>query len=168
MSLQIILLTHEREVDRPTNTGRLALEMYPDTCRRIVWSRVAPDPLLMGITKQPDTWLLFPADDTVMVEVNNSTSDFYSNNQSIQVIILDATWQEARKMYRQSPYLNQIKRLNFTSVANSQYALRRNQVAGGLCTVECVAQLMSDAGRTADSEQLTQALAMMPTQRAKA
>ncbi len=166
MHLQITLLTHEREVDRPTNTGCIALAQLPHICRRIVWSRVEPDDSLLSLAAQSNTWLLFPASERQPdPELHYSQPSFFAQHASVNIIILDATWQEANKMFRQSPYLKQLKRLSFSDIAPSNYVLRRNQVAGGLCTLECVAQLMADAGCQQDAQQLHQALTEMPTSR---
>lgn len=63
------------------------------------------------------------------------------SNASLELIILDATWQRARKMYRQSPYLQQMPTWQFCHAPASQFARRRNQVEGGWCTAEMIAMV---------------------------
>lgn len=65
-----------------------------------------------------------------------------------QVVILDATWQEARKMLRQSPYLKTAARVSLPPLMpESAFILRRNQQEGGLCTAECIIALWRQCGR---------------------
>ncbi|WP_345883756.1 DTW domain-containing protein [Shewanella algae] len=62
------------------------------------------------------------------------------------LVILDATWQEAGKMYRQSPYLQSLARVELQTEQDSAFRLRRNQRQGGLCTLECIAAVWQDLG----------------------
>lgn len=57
-------------------------------------------------------------------------------------IILDGTWQEARKIVNRSPYLQDLPKVMLNSSAPSRYTLRRNQKEQGLCTAECVIELL--------------------------
>lgn len=62
------------------------------------------------------------------------------------LVILDATWQEAGKMYRQSPYLQSLARVELQAEQGSAFRLRRNQRQGGLCTLECIAAVWQNLG----------------------
>lgn len=171
--MKIVLLTHERELSRPTNTGRLALANFPEHCKQVTWSRVNPDSALKQSCETGQALLMFPAKD----ETNNDTEEVvtatkptwtsYSGLEQIeaaeqkQIIILDATWQEARKMMRQSPYLQQADRLALSSAGDSSYQLRRNQLEGGLCTIECVQLLFRQAGMLKQAEQLEVAYTLL-------
>lgn len=174
--MQIILLTHEREVDRSTNTGGLALELVPELCRRIIWSRVSPDVELVAKLASGEAKLLFPKqtqeynlgpevnsseqENMGSIEANDGTAQLVTENalndseQALvaeelpeMLVILDGTWQEARKMYRQSPYLKQASTCYLEQEAKSNYQLRRNQLEGGLCTVECVMAILKLMGK---------------------
>lgn len=63
-AMKIILLTHERELSRKTNTGQLALAAFPEEVKSIVWSRTAPDNDLVAMLASQQAKLLFPAIDT--------------------------------------------------------------------------------------------------------
>ncbi|WP_081248454.1 tRNA-uridine aminocarboxypropyltransferase [Shewanella baltica] len=170
-AMQIILLTHERELSRKTNTGQLALAAFPEEVKSIVWSRTAPDNDLVAMLASQQAKLLFPASDTepaVPIDQNALDTDLaestLSNAQALlapaqstliaaqrmpnQVVILDATWQEARKMLRQSPYLKTAARVSLPPLMpESAFILRRNQQEGGLCTAECIIALWRQCGR---------------------
>jgi DTW domain-containing protein YfiP len=54
-------------------------------------------------------------------------------------ILLDGTWDEARKMFRKSPYLNHLPVLSLQPEQTSRYRLRRAQRSNHLCTAEVAA-----------------------------
>lgn len=172
--MNVILLTHEREVERLTNTGALALKAYPQWCRRVIWSRVRPDDTLLQLLQQPDVAVLYPAvaaetpvggesGDTQSIEPQPSGS--YLAERPETLVIIDATWQEARKMIRQSPYLQQANKFALPEVHTSKFKLRRNQVDGGLCTLECIIRLCSLKGLCAEAEYLEQVFVSMNERR---
>lgn len=72
-------------------------------------------------------------------------------------VILDATWQLAHKMYRQSPYLQQMPSVMLKSSQPSLYALRRNQRQQGWCTAESVALLLRALGQHGAAAAVTSA-----------
>lgn len=179
--MKIILLTHERELNRASNTATLALNAYPTLCKRVLWARKAPDAWLMEHLSLGRTALLYPQTEENTSEesisraqaVNESPNLSQSPNQSPaqdatlpqdaaqevaqkaalklgkplnSLVILDATWQEAGKMYRQSHYLQSLARVELQAEQGSAFRLRRNQRQGGLCTLECIAAVWQDLG----------------------
>lgn len=131
--MKIYLLSHPRELKKPTNTGRIVKECLPTAVEIIPWRRTEPPEEIIELIDGNDIALLFPAtgDDAA-----GSWSDF--NN----FIILDATWQEARKMYNRSPYLQRAGRISLGITEPSRYQLRRNQIEHGLSTAECAIELL--------------------------
>lgn len=130
--MKIFLLTHERELVRPSNTGVLAQSVAPEIVERIVWARNTPDTSLLDAINHENTVLLYPVDDADAAPIES-----FEN-----IILLDATWQEARKMFNKSPYLKSLPRAHIKPRQISQYQLRRNQPEGGLCTAECVVEIL--------------------------
>lgn len=130
--MKIFLLTHERELLRPSNTGVLAQSIAPELIERIMWARNAPNLALLNVINHENTVLLYPADDADDAQIES-----FEN-----IILLDATWQEARKMFNKSPYLKNLPRAHIKPRQVSQYQLRRNQSEGGLCTAECVVEIL--------------------------
>ncbi|GIU44693.1 DTW domain-containing protein [Shewanella sairae] len=166
--MHVILLTHEREATRQTNTGTIALNCLPEHCERIMWSRVSPSQKLLDKLAEPQTALLFPSDGKAMLKSNvdsDETADEEgsADNRNISpavlpttLVILDATWQEARKMLRQSPYLKTARTFSLDNTPSSQFNLRRNQVEGGLCTLECIIELFKRADMLSEANLLTE------------
>lgn len=130
--MKIFLLTHERELLRATNTGDLAKNVAPEIVERITWTRNTPNPSLLDAINHENTVLLYPVDDADTAPIES-----FEN-----IILLDATWQEARKMFNRSPYLQDLPKAHLQPRQVSQYQLRRNQPEGGLCTAECVVEIL--------------------------
>ena len=130
--MKIFLLTHERELLRATNTGALATKVLPEIVERIIWARNTPNPALLSAINHGNTVLLYPTDDSDVAPIDAFET----------IILLDATWQEARKMFNKSPYLKNLPRAQIKPRQASQYQLRRNQPEGGLCTAECVMEIL--------------------------
>ena len=142
--MKIILLTHQRELDRKTNTGTLALKHCGDIVERVTWERRNPDQALLEAIERGEAALVYPAGDSTPARLE----DFP------QLILIDATWQEARKIYNRSPYLKAAPRVVLEADAASSYRLRRNQPDGGLCTAECVIEILRQHGEDAAADRL--------------
>ncbi len=142
------LITHDKEFDKPTNTGKLIQAMMPDT-RLFNWSRTAPDEQLVSLLDDPayQPVLLFPAEYAVEVQSEKPCwSRQAMDGRKVAFIIIDATWQQARKMYRQSPYLQNLDLLSLKPEEPSIYSLRRNRQSQHLCTAEVAAQALEQLG----------------------
>lgn len=147
------LLTHPREISRPSNTGRLLLQAAPALgldVQRVIWHRTAPEPLLQALCARAEAVLLYPgaATDAEAGALPTAYAHF---------VLLDGTWQESAKMLRQSPYLQQAPRLSLPPQP-SRYQLRANQRPGSLCTLESLAALLLQLNQPAQAAQLQLAL----------
>ncbi len=104
--IEFCLLTHETEFNKPTNTGRLITDCLPNA-RVFKWHRTEPDPNLLAYIANPNYqhWLVFPTDDPL--HLNRVTcfesEEVIDTDKTHSFILLDATWQQAAKMFRRSP-----------------------------------------------------------------
>ena len=69
-------------------------------------------------------------------------------------VLLGATWPEARKMFRKSPYLDKLPVLSLQSEQLSRYRLRRSQRDAHFCTSEVGALCLELAGETLAAQTL--------------
>jgi len=69
-------------------------------------------------------------------------------------VLLDATWPEARKMFRKSPYLDRLPVLSLQSDQLSNYKLRRSQRDAHFCTSEVAAMCLSLGGEALAAQAL--------------
>ena len=69
-------------------------------------------------------------------------------------VLLDATWPEARKMFRKSPYLDRFPVLSLQPDHLSRYQLRRSRRGDHFCTSEVASLCLELAGDTLASQVL--------------
>lgn len=151
--LALSLLTHDNELQRSTNTGRWLLDALPD-CRRYQWKRNAERPEWISKLNHSSNvpLLLFPSPGSIPLDV--ALKEVRSGQCSPHFIVIDATWQEAKKIERKSPWLDHVKRVSFTPSQASNYQLRRNQKTENLCTLEVVIELLVRIKEEENSKQL--------------
>ena len=162
--MRLYLLTHERELHKATNTGRLVLEFLADEAELIVWRRTEPDPAIVKACSTGMAALLYPSSEMYPnsesesesePEKTQALSDEFVVDGSIDTfVVIDATWQEARKIYNKSPYLQAAQKISLSSQDPSLYKLRRNQKPGGLSTAESVMKLLTMQNRHEASAKL--------------
>lgn len=140
--LEIALLLHENEPDRPTSTSKIIQKSLPN-CQSYIWQRKAPPTILIERIQDPDVdcWLLFPADRPELLPRKKQFPNTASNKRTL-VIVPDGTWKEVRKIIRKSPWLDKLPLLAFDPQTPSRYDLRRNPDADHLCTAETVIELL--------------------------
>lgn len=153
--LQLALLTHENEFTRETNTGHWLAQSLPH-CHRYRWSRVSPPEDLLQQLANPNVtpYLIFPSE--MSVDIGTQWQSSAHCPSQVLFIILDGTWQEARKMWRQSPWLHTLPQVHITPNQESIYKLRRNQDSGHLCTLEVGCELLKAVGESHHAQALHQ------------
>lgn len=148
--IEFCLLTHETEFNKPTNTGRLIEDCLSNT-RLYKWHRTEPDQKLLDYIANPNyrQWLVFPTDDPVHLHritcFEPEEIKTTGTGKTDSFILLDATWQQAAKMFRRSPYLNHLPIISMAPGQGSQYTLRRKSRDHHLCTVEIASELLNMA-----------------------
>lgn len=153
--MKIVLLTHERELEKKTNTGTLVREVLADDCELVIWRRKEANETLLKLLVSQRAALLFPAE--ALPDLEGEHSQFTPVQRIADyshLVVLDATWQQAKKMYRQSPYLQHADKLTLDKAPKSTFVRRRNQREGGLCTAECVVELLKLEGQFAQANRL--------------
>lgn len=143
--MKFSLLTHFKELDKPSNTGRLVLEVLGSEAEQIRWDRNHPPLKLVDEIEAGGVALLYPG-----------TADEPAGDLSGigQIILIDGTWHEARHIHHRSPYLHKIRRVSIKPAEKSLYNLRKNQKESGLCTAECVMEILRLIGNNADADRL--------------
>ncbi|WP_153914265.1 tRNA-uridine aminocarboxypropyltransferase [Shewanella sp. TC10] len=157
--MKIILLTHQKEITRPNNTGRWVKQVLDEDAWVIEWDRVKPNEALIELIISSSVGLLFPeTEKDKQTENNSGNAKVAANNKVISdfdaLIIIDSTWQEARKIFNRSPYLKTLNKVSINNSEDSIYKLRRNQLEGGLCTAECAAHILKQYGNSSCAEKI--------------
>ncbi|NIB44433.1 DTW domain-containing protein [Pseudomaricurvus alkylphenolicus] len=155
---RITLLTHERELQKTTNTGRLLLATLPGA-ELMLWSRRETDRALSERAAQSGLQqvLLFPDKPSESQPAGHPVTCIQQPEPNREeYILLDATWQQAGKMLRQSRLLKTLPRLSLQTPQESVYHLRRNQQPGNLSTAETAIALLHNIRQPEDAVQLQQ------------
>lgn len=145
MQLKITLLTHFKEIPKKSNTGRLILDVLGPAAEQIRWDRLHPPVELLEEIASGGVALIYPG---LTDEEALDLSDIR------QFILIDSTWHEARKIHQRSPYLQQVRRVSLKPEGMSRYNLRKNQKESGLCTAECVIEILRATGHIEKADQL--------------
>ena len=137
----VCLLMADIEPLKPSNTGWLVADVVADTFA-FGWARTEIDPALLALLADPhwQPYLVFPGEFVASERVvtNMQPHDTNSGKRPL-FVLLDATWPEARKMFRKSPYLDKLPVLSLQSEQLSNYRLRRSQRDEHFCTSEVAA-----------------------------
>jgi len=142
-----MLCCHSKEWQRNDNTGQWAL-LSSNNIGRIRWHRktelIHPAISTVELIKEGGHYLLFPSDDAVDIQQLFQDTNLLTTQELTQPItqlwVIDGTWQEAKKMLKQSPWLKAMPKVKILASEGqpleSQFQLRRNQQ--GLCTMEAI------------------------------
>jgi len=150
------LLMHDAEPLKPSNTGWLIADVVEQT-HAFGWARTEADAGLLALLDDPQwqPYVVFPGEFVEppqrVVHALSAPRAGVEPNQGRRplFILLDATWPEARKMFRKSPYLDRFPVLSLHPDQVSQYRLRRSQREDHFCTSEVAAlclELTGDGG----------------------
>lgn len=141
----VCLIMHDIEPLKPSNTGWLIADIVADT-HAFTWQRTGVDAALLQLLDDDryEPFVVFPGEYAEPERVV-STVDRVTGRRPL-FILLDATWTEARKMFRKSPYLNRLPVLSLQAEVLSRYRLRRSTRSEHLCTAEVAALCLQLAG----------------------
>jgi DTW domain-containing protein YfiP len=136
---------HDVEPLKPSNTGWLIADVVADSFA-FSWSRTSVDRALLAVLNDPQwqPYLVFPAEYAGPERSVERVESMVGKRPLF--VLLDATWTEARKMFRKSPYLDKFPVLSLSPEALSRYRLRRSTRGEHLCTAEVAALCLDLAG----------------------
>ena len=143
--MKITLLTHFKEFEKRSNTGRLVVDVLGTVAEQVRWDRINPPARLVEEIEAGGVALVYPG------ATDENDGDL---STVTQCIIIDGTWHEARKIHQRSPYLQKIRRICLKTGEKSAYNLRKNQKESGLCTAECVIEILRLSGNHAEAARL--------------
>ena len=144
----VCLIMADIEALKPSNTGWLVADVVAETFA-FGWARTEVDPALLALLSDPkwQPYLVFPGEfvaaDRVVAQVQAKAE--HATKRPL-FVLLDATWPEARKMFRKSPYLDKLPVLSLQSEQLSNYKLRRSQRDAHFCTSEVAAMCLALGG----------------------
>ena len=139
------LLMADIEPLKPSNTGWLIADVVADTYA-FGWARTEVHPDLLALLADPQwqPYVVFPGEFVAPERVVTRVAT--AEGKRPLFVLLDATWPEARKMFRKSPYLNHLPVLSLQPEQLSRYHLRRSTRMDHFCTSEVGALCLELAG----------------------
>ena len=154
LHIDIILIYHRTEVCRPTNTGRLIADMFPQQTYAFCWDRLSPDPELLAILQDSarDVFLLFPVDQEQFPERPVYSPKHVLANppnrlgQRLTLVLFDGTWRQASRMFRASAWLKPYACLQLDTLKSGEYQVRKAHSENQLSTAEAASQAILELG----------------------
>ena len=126
---RVVILRHHSEITRPSNTGRLAHLALVNSVLVDHGVRDTPDviPDLTG------AWLLFPGGEPRLTA---------PVPPPMQLVVLDGTWAQARRMYRKIDALRGLPLLRLPDAPMPAARLRASPGPGQVSTIEAIARAL--------------------------
>ena len=171
----VCLIMADIEPLKPSNTGWLIADVVADTAA-FGWARTEVDPALLALLADPQwqPYVVFPGEFVAAERVVTQLAEgrepstggawgpqFFAGAGQGELVIkrplfvlLDATWPEARKMFRKSPYLDHLPVLSLEPDQISRYKLRRSRRDDHFCTSEVAALCLELAGESLAAQTL--------------
>ena len=154
-TMKIWLLTHQRETLKQSNTGQLVQQQLGPDCETIIWQRKQAEPRLLSLLEENNIALLYPESELQKLKHKHEDQSSDDTNQHYEnFVIIDSTWQQAKKIMNKSPYLQAMPSLALQVDQPSAYKLRRNQKTEGLCTAEVAIALLKQHQQVTQAEKL--------------
>lgn len=154
------LLYHYTEIHKPTNSGRLIADLFPEHTQAYIWSRTEPEQALLERINHSNqrSIILYPeTEKRLILETHtNMLPDTGAINTELplHVIVLDATWRLASKMLHQSRWLDAIPTFAISDDTQRSFKVRHAKHENQFATAEVVAMLLAQAGYAEQSHAL--------------
>ncbi|WP_373048334.1 tRNA-uridine aminocarboxypropyltransferase [Vulgatibacter sp.] len=123
---EVLILRHEKEGWRTTNTARVA-ELALSRCQVVEWGgREMQLPDLAG------SWLLFPG----------TGPSIPAGPRPERLVVLDGSWRQARRIFLRCPALHALPRLSLPAPAVAAPRLRAAPDPAAMSTLEAIARAL--------------------------
>ena len=145
--VEVLILQHPDEVVHAKGTARLLHLCLPNS--RIVVGEVFDDSTLQGLLTEggKQSVLLYPSD-SYDAPAGKATNH-------IRLVVLDATWQNSRRLLRLNPALQALPRVAFQNPAPTRYsAIRIAHAPHQLSTIEATGAMLAQLERGLDAKPL--------------
>jgi DTW domain-containing protein YfiP len=132
--VKLIILQHPLENKHAKNTARLINLCIPET--RIVVGETAQDFATLRSElchAQTKTWVIYPNQHSKPLHLAAKTS---ATTLPETLILIDATWRKAYKMWQLNPWLDEFPSWHFNAQASANYRVRKSSLPHSLSTLE--------------------------------
>lgn len=151
-----LLIYSDNEILKPSNTGRLIADICLDS-HAYKWLRTEPSADMLALLKNShyQPVLVFPEE--YLLPDNSVIKDpirWMPTNKIPLFIFIDASWREARRIYRKSSYLHSLPVISIQPQKISEYVMRKSDHEQHLATCEVAGLVLREFGFNSASEQL--------------
>lgn len=152
-----LILYSENEVLKPSNTGRLIADVCEETFA-FQWHRTEVPEALLSLLNHTDYQpiLVFPQQYLLQSNSVIPPSGVKQLTGKPLFIFLDASWREARRIYRKSKYLHSLPSISISEKSISDYVMRKAVHEQQLATCEVASIVLENSGYGDASATLTQ------------
>lgn len=164
--VDFVLLYHPDEIFKPTNTGRLIADAFPNNTYAFSHSRTEPQQQLLNLINDPSRKcvIIFPLNDD---QISDSQSDNQNNknthkvttqlkpsDKKLTLILLDGTWRQGRRMFNGSQWLKKCIVFKIIPSDKSLYGTRSAACESHLSTAESAALALENFGEKSNAKAL--------------
>ncbi|GAA0855191.1 tRNA-uridine aminocarboxypropyltransferase [Aliiglaciecola litoralis] len=138
--VKLVVLQHPLETKHAKNTARLIKLCVPD-CELMVGESAEDFNVLQETIKQQNinAGVLYPHQHSMALESAKQRADFTPPDT---LILIDATWRKAHKMWQLNPWLHSLPSWHFEQLPKADYRVRKSQLAHSLSTIEATSHAL--------------------------
>ena len=130
---RVVFVQHPLESKVAVSTCRMAHLSLPNSELHVALGAEG-NPRLEALCQEPDTWVLFPSPQATPLES--------LPRRPRNLVVVDGTWDNARKVVNNSPLLAALPRIGFLPERPGNYRIRKEPKAHCLSTIEAVAHVL--------------------------
>ena len=158
LPFRLILVQHGVEVDRPTNTGRLALAMLAESALVLYGRRGVPLDTAPLEDPATDYLLLFPRAEAAELAPADLRPRPDAPHRRPALVVADGTWAQASHMTRRIAPLRAMRCVKLPEGPPGLWQIRRPRRPDQLCTLEAVIRAVAVGGFSAEAARLQNVL----------
>jgi DTW domain-containing protein YfiP len=158
LPIDLVLLYHRDEIHKPTNSGRLIADLFPDQTHAFLWSRKEPNEALVNLLedKNRQVMILFPDKSQKNTHFDLSVNSKLHTGKKITLVLLDSTWKQASKMFHSSLWLRQYPSISINMAKQKAFLVRHAKHDMQFATAEVSAMALNIMGYEDQAHQLMQ------------
>ena len=139
---ELVVLQHPRERAHPFGSARMLVQSLR-RARLVVATRGPGKSVTHPMSLAADAVLLYPRPDSD--DIGSLRRDVGTAPRPLpsQVLVLDGTWSQAHRLYRDNPYLQALPHYRFSPQRPSRYLVRREPKAHCVSTLEAAVEVLS-------------------------
>lgn len=138
LATKVIVVASRRELQVPTNTGRLACQALSGSVLLARGDQDQPYDLREHLAPDRPSLLLYPGPEAQVL-----TAALVANlGGPVNLVVPDGNWRQTAKMRRRDPAMAVMPVVTLAPGEPSRYLVRRESKAAGLATIEAIARAL--------------------------